>query len=172
MEKDRKERDRIYREENKEERNLYSKEYYEKNKEKINNYASEYRQENKERKKEYDKLYRQRNKERIREQKKLQYDYERVKDRDLKRKYNISLDDYNRMLIEQEGKCWTCSRKAEDERNSVLVVDHNHLTGMVRGLLCNGCNTAIGLVQESQEILQKISKYLHEKGACAPQKVG
>jgi len=150
----------------------YKKEYYENNKEKISTYGNEYRKLNKEKKKEYDKLYRQKNKEKIKEQKKLQYDYLKVKDKDLKRKYNISLDDYNKMLLEQEGKCWTCSMKAEDEKGKVLVVDHNHLTGEVRGLLCNRCNTAIGLLQESQETIAKVSKYLQEKGSCAPKGMG
>jgi len=164
---------KAYYEKNKDVMNAKNKEYRERKKEEINTQRKEYRQNNKTKIAERDKEYRSKNAEqtRLRSAEWYANNKERTKNSRLLRKYNISLDDYNKMLIEQEGKCWICSMKAEDEINKVLVVDHNHLTGKVRGLLCNRCNTAIGLLQESQEILQKVSKYLHEKGACTPQKV-
>lgn len=151
---------------NKEKRNLNRKQYYEANKDKLDKYREDWRRINKEKKKEYDKIYRLANKERIKEAKKAQHDPLRIRERQLKRKYNISLDDYKKMLLEQDNKCWTCSKKAEDETGKGLVVDHNHSTGQVRGLLCSKCNTAIGLLQENPVILQKVSKYLQEKGSC------
>lgn len=169
---DRKERDKRYREKNKEKRNEYSRKYYQENLDKIKEYGQDYRASTKEEKREYDKSYRQENSDRIKTLKKRQYDYSKYRQNLLKRKYNITLDDYNKMLLEQDGKCWTCSIKAEEQKNKVLVVDHNHLTGEVRGLLCSNCNSAIGLLKESQEIIEKVSKYLHEKGSCAPKEVG
>jgi hypothetical protein len=169
---DRKERDKRYREKNKEKRNEYSKKYYQENLDKIKEYGQDYRTFTKEEKKEYDKKYRQENGDKLKVVKKRQYDYSKYRQNVLKRKYNITLDDYNKMLQEQDGKCWTCSVKAEDTKSKVLVVDHNHLTGEVRGLLCNFCNTAIGLLKESQETIEKVSKYLHEKGSCVLKEVG
>ena len=156
---------------NKEALNAKNKEYRDKKKEEINKRRKEYRQNNKKKIAERDKQYRLKNKDKYRAKSAEWYkaNKDRAKNYHFLRRYNISLDDYNRMMIEQDGKCWTCSVKAEDE---VLVVDHNHLTGEVRGLLCSGCNTAIGLLKESQETIAKVSKYLQEKGSCAPKGMG
>lgn len=45
-----------------------------------------------------------------------------------------------------------------------IVVDHNHITGKVRGSLCNGCNTALGLIGDRPTILRKLADYLEERG--------
>jgi len=84
----------------------------------------------------------------------------------------MTLDDYDRMLQEQNGSCAICFVKAEQQFHKVLVVDHNHLTGQIRGLLCNPCNTAIGLLKERQEIIENALKYLYEKGSCVLKEVG
>ena len=41
-----------------------------------------------------------------------------------------------------------------------LVVDHDHKTGKVRGLLCHNCNRALGLLHDDQELMQKASEYV------------
>ena len=152
-------REKEYRQENKEKIKERNRQYYLDNAEK----HEQYRQENKERIINYCKEWRIDNSDYVKQ--KRQENKTKRRETDLKRKYNITLDDYHTMWIEQEGKCWTCSVKAEDAINKILYVDHNHLTGKVRGLLCSRCNTAIGLLQESQEIIQKVSKYLHEKSS-------
>ena len=63
----------------------------------------------------------------------------------LKYKYGITLNDYNRMFAKQEGKCWICGTHAS-ELKIPLQVDHSHVTGVVRGLLCNICNSRLGEV--------------------------
>lgn len=72
--------------------------------------------------------------------------------------YGITLEEYNEILKKQDNKCVICGKKSIK-----LVVDHDHETGKVRGLLCNQCNTALGLFQEDILTLQKsidyISKY-------------
>ena len=62
------------------------------------------------------------------------------RNRQLKYKFGVDLDWYNKKLVEQEGKCAICKRASE----KTLHVDHNHTTGQVRDLLCFQCNNALG----------------------------
>jgi len=63
------------------------------------------------------------------------------------------------MLEDQKGECKICHAKHEDEPKG-LFVDHCRDTGVVRGLLCNKCNTGIGLLQHSVILLDSAKKYL------------
>jgi len=85
---------------------------------------------------------------------------EKHKEKNLKR-FGISLDDYNRMFLEQEGRCAICGRH-QVELNRSLDVDHDHETKEVRGLLCSNCNTAIGLLKHDVLIVINTIKYLEE----------
>lgn len=67
---------------------------------------------------------------------------------------------YERLSLIQNGSCAICGKKETESKK--LVVDHNHKTGKVRGLLCHSCNTALGLVKEDIEILKKMIKYIEE----------
>lgn len=61
------------------------------------------------------------------------------RDKYLRRKYGISEAEYNVMFKYQSGRCGACQRK-KDEFTSHLAVDHDHRTGLIRGLLCYYCN--------------------------------
>ncbi len=76
-----------------------------------------------------------------------------------KKKYGITLHDYDKMLIECNYKCNICEKKHREAHNG-LHVDHDHETGSVRGLLCKECNTAIGLLRDNTFLLDKAKKYL------------
>jgi hypothetical protein len=76
----------------------------------------------------------------------------------LKRKYGITLADYERMFEAQGGVCAICGEARPEERT--LHVDHDHETGVIRGLLCFRCNQAIGSLQEDYEIFQAAADYL------------
>lgn len=78
----------------------------------------------------------------------------------LKRNFNITLEEYNEMLIKQEYKCAICGGFETDYRNEVLSVDHCHNTNKIRGLLCNTCNRALGLFKDNKENLINALKYL------------
>jgi len=81
----------------------------------------------------------------------------------LKKTYNLTLKDYDIMLTEQHNCCKICKCKAYSERNAFrehLVVDHCHLTGDVRGLLCHQCNVALGGFKDDLELLEKALNYL------------
>lgn len=73
--------------------------------------------------------------------------------------YGITETDYNRMFEEQEGKCKICGRHQSDMETS-LAIYHDHNTGIVRGLLCNKCNVAIGLLNDNIGSLQAAIQYL------------
>lgn len=82
----------------------------------------------------------------------------------LKRQYGITLDDLNNMLQEQGGKCAICTKAivaiGTREANDSACVDHCHDTGKIRGLLCRSCNTAIGLLQDSPDVIRAAAYYL------------
>lgn len=70
-------------------------------------------------------------------------------------RYNLSLSDYKLKLIEQDNKCVICGLASYR-----LVVDHNHTTGQIRSLLCDGCNTGLGSFKENKEFLMNAIKYI------------
>lgn len=63
------------------------------------------------------------------------------------------------MLSIQDNKCAICDKPPKDGKR--LFIDHNHLTGDVRGLLCVECNTGLGMFGDRLEVLQKAIEYLH-----------
>lgn len=77
----------------------------------------------------------------------------------LRSKYGLSLEQYDAMLIAQNGVCAIC--KKSDPEGKALAVDHDHITGENRGLLCGLCNKAIGLLQDSAELVIKAAEYLN-----------
>lgn len=79
----------------------------------------------------------------------------------LKRRFGISLEDYNKMLHDQGGKCLVCG-STESFNGHKLAVDHDHTTGRVRGLLCKACNSALGLLKEDITNMENLIKYVEE----------
>lgn len=83
----------------------------------------------------------------------------------LKLSYGISENDYEKMLAAQGGVCRACKNPESMKRRgsqSRLSVDHCHRTGRVRGLLCSGCNTAIGLLKDDPARAEAIARYLRQ----------
>lgn len=73
--------------------------------------------------------------------------------------YGITTEDYNLLLEKQHHKCALCKRH-DDEFKTRLAVDHDHNTGEIRGLLCRGCNLALGRLGDTEESLLRVIKYL------------
>ena len=72
------------------------------------------------------------------------------------RQYKITRDEYHDLITKQNNLCAICGlpetlRKRKDGTASPLAIDHDHSTGLVRGLLCNKCNRGIGLFNESEQ---------------------
>jgi hypothetical protein len=71
----------------------------------------------------------------------------------------VTPEEYKRMLIQQDGKCFLCGRSAE-ETNRELHVDHDHLTGRIRKLLCVGCNLGLGRRLVNPDLQAKAEAYV------------
>lgn len=78
----------------------------------------------------------------------------------LKRFYGITLDEYNALLGTQGGLCAGCGSEGSQGKRKGLFVDHDHETGGIRGLLCNNCNAALGLLGDSLETLRRLTAYV------------
>jgi len=77
----------------------------------------------------------------------------------LKSLYGLSVEDFNRMFVQQNGVCAICRTPSD----RTLHVDHDHKTGRVRSLLCGGCNTAIGALRESPLLARAAAMYLEQQ---------
>lgn len=77
----------------------------------------------------------------------------------LNKHYKLTLDDFNLMIENQNGKCYLCEQPISGKQ---IKVDHNHVTGQVRKLLCHNCNTSLGLMKENPDLLIKAAEYLKE----------
>jgi len=91
--------------------------------------------------------------------------YEIRKKENLKRKFGLTVDDYNNKLKEQNYVCEICKNPEtvvhfRSLRPMRLSVDHNHNNGKIRGLLCLSCNQLIGHAKESKSRLQESINYL------------
>lgn len=76
----------------------------------------------------------------------------------LNHRYNLSLDQYDALVATQHGRCAICQQPPRGKM-ARLSVDHNHVTGIVRGLLCITCNRVLGYF-ENTEWRQQASQYL------------
>lgn len=91
----------------------------------------------------------------------------------LLRNFGITLEQYNTLLAEQGGTCAVCGALPTDARNhrrggarrfaQRLVVDHDHVTGKVRGLLCSMCNTGIGALRDEAATVRLALEYLENR---------
>lgn len=139
---------RAYRLKHKEEKKERNKKYYQNNKEKHKEYNREYNEQHRKEIAKYAFIHK-----------------DKIKNRHLKRRFKLSLDEYMILWNKQNGKCAIC-RKEEtvlDHRSGktrMLAVDHNHDTGNNRGLLCNNCNQGLGRFQDSLTLLEAAVAYL------------
>lgn len=88
---------------------------------------------------------------------------EALNDAYLRRNYGLELKDYRRMRDEQQGRCAICGGEGflmGKKHKMKLVVDHDHKTGAVRGLLCHNCNRALGLFHDDVNVFTNAIQYL------------
>lgn len=132
-----------------------------KNKEHIRQYSIKYCKDNKEKRKIWYDNWIMNNKHR----KKISKRYwdinnsDKLRNSDLKKNYGITVDQYEKMFKDQNGLCAICFGTSVVKRR--LCVDHNHITGKVRGLLCDRCNFGLGHFNESEKLLLKAIDYIN-----------
>ena len=79
----------------------------------------------------------------------------------LKEAYGITIQDYDRILASQGGKCAIC-RGGTSKRH--FAVDHNHKNGQIRGLLCARCNTGLARFMDNITNLRRAVRYMKDDG--------
>lgn len=117
------------------------KAWYEKNKEEVKKRAKDWAV---------------KNKDRVKQSQAKNYSTEKYRKYSFKSRYGISTDEYNTFFQKQDGKCKICNITSEKR----LYVDHCHTTGKIRGLLCQQCNTGLGMFKDNEDNLMKAIKYL------------
>ena len=85
---------------------------------------------------------------------------------DLKRYYNLTIEEWNVMFDRQGRLCAVCRSPHSGRKNGQWCTDHDHKTGSVRGILCNGCNMALGQIKDDPQRLRMLAEYVETGGAC------
>jgi hypothetical protein len=89
---------------------------------------------------------------------------EKKREATLKHRYGITTNIYDELSTKQLHRCALCSTDVPGGTRTKFLVDHNHETGEVRGLLCYSCNNGLGMFQDSQKLLQRAIQYLNDNG--------
>jgi len=89
--------------------------------------------------------------------------------------YGLSQEEYDAMLDRQGGVCAICRKKPD--KGKPLCVDHCHVTGLVRGLLCHKCNSVLAFGHDDPDILRAAIAYLqaardHDRNVTAQERAG
>jgi hypothetical protein len=141
-----------------------SAEWKQRNKDKVAAYQKEWRENNVEKRKEaklaWDKANPEKRKQNHERFKTKRPDY--FVNKHLKSSYGITVDDYNAILTVQNHKCAGCGIEDTKAPRNKLYVDHCHKTNNIRGLLCQHCNTALGMVKDNPDTLLNLISYLRE----------
>lgn len=85
---------------------------------------------------------------------------QKIHDHLLHRDYGISIDDYDRMSVIQGHKCAICGSQNPGTNRNHFCVDHDHITGEIRALLCCKCNQGLGYFNDDLGLLEKATEYL------------
>ena len=110
----------------------YNKAWYDNNKAHVKKYLKEYYNRNAEKKKTYQRAA------------------------DLKRNYDLTVEQWDALVASQNGRCKICMETPTGK----LVVDHDHRSGLRRGLICRPCNVMLGMARDKVEILRAGAAYL------------
>lgn len=94
---------------------------------------------------------------------KKRVDAKRMLRKRLWQSYKMPLEEYQKRLQEQSNTCASCyepERRLYKGRIRMLSVDHDHETGAIRGLLCYGCNSALGFLRDKSEYVEKLLRFI------------
>jgi len=131
----------------------YRKEYYKTNSEKMREAGKKWRKNNPESIKNLLTKWRKKNPEKV-----LNINYRKAGYKLNGIQFTVS--DFNDLITIQENKCKGCKVDFDNLPKKEIHIDHNHLTGNVRGILCRNCNLVIGYAKDNKETLAELIKYL------------
>ena len=83
---------------------------------------------------------------------------------DLKRHYGITPTDWDTLFLSQGSCCAVCKSSDPGRKSGHWSTDHCHKEGKVRGILCNGCNIALGHIKDDPDRLRLLAEYLEKGG--------
>jgi hypothetical protein len=162
----------------------YRREYYLANPKSAKLKAKAWREENPERKKEVSRAWRAANKDYVLEKDRKYYadnkeerrlyhsgwraaNAEHIRNSHLMKNFGISQAEWGDILASQGFRCAICQTDEPGGRHGTWCTDHCHATGRIRGILCNACNTGLGLLGDTSEALKVATKYLEKHDAEA-----
>lgn len=99
------------------------------------------------------------NRKKINEARRLKRNAAQERNAKLLRAYRITQEEFEELLRRQDGVCAIC-KSGEPGGRGRFVVDHDHVTKKIRGLLCNWCNTGLGSFRDSSAYLKAAQEYL------------
>lgn len=135
-----------------EEKKIYYREYYQRNKERSKEISRNSYKKNREERIRKQRLWVLKNKEKSTKYK---------RDWKLKNEYGITENEYQILFEIQNECCAICGSKSSGNiKTNKLYIDHDHITGKVRGLLCNSCNNGLGKFKDNIEYLNSAVEYL------------
>lgn len=125
--------------------------------------AYRHRPEVKDRDRAYQKAYLQRPEiiERMKINARAYHQRPEVKERRLQRTYGLTTEAFESMLIGQGSACAICN--SSDWGPKGPVIDHDHESGVIRGIICHRCNIGIGMFDDNPKLLQNATMYLEKK---------
>jgi len=131
----------------------------------VSTYGASYFQQNRERKAEYQRAWVEANRDRHNARTRQWYAEHPGRQVIVHRKwrYGLSEEEYNRLWEAQGGTCAICGEP--DPARHTLSVDHDHATGAIRGLLCTKHNSALGLLNDDLELVERAAAYLRRYAA-------
>jgi len=151
--------ERVHRNNNKEKINAYVREWKSEHKDSVKAGHKKYRENNADTLLSKHREYNSNNREKINLNNRI-YNYTHPDSKmstHLTNRYKITKTEYDNMFSLQNGVCAICGNTGGKKR---LCVDHNHITGKIRGLLCDGCNVGIGRLKDSVSLVEKALDYL------------
>jgi hypothetical protein len=151
--------ERVHRNNNKEKINAYVREWKSEHKDSVKVGHKKYRENNADTLLSKHREYNSNNREKINLNNRI-YNYTHPDSKmstHLTNRYKITKTEYDNMFSLQNGVCAICGNTGGKKR---LCVDHNHITGKIRGLLCDGCNVGIGRLKDSVSLVEKALDYL------------
>lgn len=88
---------------------------------------------------------------------------ENVRDNNYRRLYGLAFEQAEDLLRLQEGQCAICQKEIQFDGRKGAHVDHDHVSGVVRGVLCIACNVGVGQFQDDPHLLRRAISYLRKE---------